>query len=98
MHGEAIAIGMILEAFLSFKLCGLGQHQLEDIKNTILERYKKVTFKKQDIKEILELLKFDKKNSHGQINFVLIKYIGGALIDQRVPLDLFEEAFAYYKD
>ncbi len=98
LHGEAIAIGMILEAFLSFKLCGLGQHQLEDIKNTILERYKKVTFKKQDIKAILELLKFDKKNSHGQINFVLIKYIGGALIDQRVPLDLFEEAFAYYKD
>ncbi len=98
LHGEAIAIGMILEAFLSYKLCGLGKHQLEDIKNTLLERYKKVSFKKQDIDAILQLLKFDKKNSHGQVNFVLIKYIGGALIDQRVPLDLFEEAFVYYKD
>ncbi len=73
LHGEAIAIGMILEAFLSFKLCGLGKHQLEDIKYTILKHYKKVSFKKQDIEAILELLKFDKKNSHGQINFVLIK-------------------------
>lgn len=98
LHGEAIAIGMILEAFLSFKLCGLGEHQLVDIKNTLLERYKKVSFKKQDIEAILQLLKFDKKNSHGQINFVLLKYIGGALIDQRVPMVLFEEAFAYYKD
>ncbi len=98
LHGEAIAIGMILETFLSSKLCGLGKHQLEDIKNTILERYKKVSFQEKDIEAILELLKFDKKNSHGQINFVLLKYIGGALIDQRVPMVLFEEAFAYYKD
>jgi len=98
LHGEAIAIGMILEAYLSFKLCGMGKHQLEDIKNTILERYKKVSFKKQDIEAILQLLKFDKKNSHGQINFVLLKYIGGAIIDQHVPLVLFEEAFAYYKE
>jgi 3-dehydroquinate synthase len=98
LHGEAIAIGMIMEAFLSFKLCGLGKHQLEDIKNTILERYKKVPFNKQDIEAILQLLKFDKKNSHGQINFVLLKFIGGAIIDQRVPVVLFEEAFAYYKD
>ena len=98
LHGEAIAIGMIMEAFLSFKLCGLGKHQLEDIKNTILDRYEKVSFKKQDIEAILQLLKFDKKNSHGQINFVLLKFIGGAIIDQRVPIVLFEEAFAYYKD
>ncbi|NNJ89854.1 MAG: 3-dehydroquinate synthase, partial [Eudoraea sp.] len=95
---EAIAIGMILEAYLSFKLCGLGKHQLEDIKNTFLERFKKVSFEKQDIDAILELLKFDKKNSHGQINFVLLQHIGGAVIDQRVPLVLFEEAFAYYKE
>jgi len=98
LHGEAIAIGMILEAFLSFKLTGLGKHQLEDIKNTLLERYKKVSFNKQDIDSILQLLKFDKKNSHGLINFVLLNYIGNALIDQRVPVDLFEEAFAYYKE
>ncbi len=98
LHGEAIAIGMILEAFLSFKLTGMGKHQLEDVKNTILERYKKVSFTKEDIDGILQLLKFDKKNSHGQINFVLLQYIGGALIDQRVPSTLFEEAFTYYKE
>ncbi len=57
----------------------MGKHQLEDIKNTILERYKKIDFKKEDMNAILELLKFDKKNSHGQINFVLLKYIGGSL-------------------
>lgn len=98
LHGEAIAIGMILEAFLSFKLAGLGKHQLEDIKNTLLERYKKISFNKQDIDAILQLLKFDKKNSHGKINFVLLKCIGDAVIDQQVPLDLFQEAFTYYEE
>lgn len=98
LHGEAIAVGMILEAFLSFKLTGLGKHQLEDIKHTILERYKKVSFKEQDIKAILQLLKFDKKNSHGQVNFVLLKRIGEAVIDQQVPSNLFDEAFAYYEE
>jgi 3-dehydroquinate synthase len=98
LHGEAIAIGMVLEAFLSAKLCGLGPNQLADIKNTLLERYKKVPFTQEDIDGILELLKFDKKNSHGLINFVLIKRIGEALIDQRVPYNMFEEAFAYYKE
>ena len=98
LHGEAIAVGMVLESYLSAKLCGLGPNQLADIKNTILERFKKVSFTQEDITGILELIKFDKKNSHGLVNFALIKRIGEALIDQRVPYNLFEEAFAYYKE
>lgn len=98
LHGEAIAIGMVLEAFLSSKISGLGNHQLEDIKNTLLERYKKIAFTPEDIEAILALLKFDKKNSHGHINFVLLQRIGEAVIDQQVPKKLFTDAFAYYSE
>jgi 3-dehydroquinate synthase len=98
LHGEAIAAGMVLEAYLSHRLSGLGLHQLEDIKNTILERYKKVPFSEADIDAIVSLLKYDKKNSHGVINFVLLKRIGEAVIDEQVPADLFAEAFAYYEE
>ncbi|MEE9363761.1 MAG: 3-dehydroquinate synthase [Cellulophaga sp.] len=98
LHGEAIAIGMILEAFLSTKLSGLSFKHLEDIKATFLERYKKVTFTDSDITNILALLKYDKKNSHGNINFVLLKSIGETVIDIKVPHDIFAEAFAYYKE
>ena len=98
LHGEAIAIGMILEGFLSYKITGLPKSALTDLKNTMLERYKKVSFTAADITHIVSLLKFDKKNSHGKINFVLLSAIGETEIDCQVPTHLYEEAFAYYKE
>ncbi len=98
LHGEAIAAGMILEAFLSHKTSGLAKEALEDIKVTFINRYGKVSFSDTDIESILALLKFDKKNSHGNINFALIKNIGHAVIDVQVPQDLYAQAFAYYKE
>jgi len=98
LHGEAIAIGMILEGYLSYKITGLPKEQLEDIKATFLGNYKKISFTPEVIFEILNLLKFDKKNSHGMINFVLLNRIGSPIIDQQIEPNLYAEAFAYYKD
>ena len=98
LHGEAIAIGMILEAYLSHKLTGLTQEELEDIKSTFLKRYQKIDFTDNDITAILSLLKFDKKNSHGNINFVLLEAIGNPIIDVKIPNELYLEAFTYYKE
>lgn len=98
LHGEAIVAGMIMESYLSHKLLGLGTNQLEDIKKTFQKRYKKIEFTESDIEDILSLLIFDKKNTHGNINFVLLQRIGEAIIDNRVPRELFPEAFAYYKE
>jgi len=98
LHGEAIAIGMILEGYLSHKLCGLTLNQLSDIKTTFLKHYPKTDFKASDIESILSLLKFDKKNTHGHINFVLLNAIGKPVIDVQIPTELYHEAFAYYKD
>lgn len=98
LHGEAIAIGMILEGFLSYKLTGLTKNELEDIKKTFLTRYPKTSFTKKDIDIILTLLKFDKKNSHGNINFVLLKSIGKTVIDIKVTPELLKESFSYYAE
>ena len=98
LHGEAVVAGMILESYLSHKLLALGTYQLEDIKKTLNKRYTKIEFTEDDIEDIISLLKFDKKNTHGNINFVLIQRIGEAVIDNRVPQELFHEAFAYYKE
>ena len=98
LHGEAIAIGMILEGYLAHKITGLPESEMEDIKSTFLRRYEKVTFTDEDIYNILSLLKFDKKNSHGKINFVLLEKIGKPVIDVQIPPNLYREAFAYYKE
>lgn len=97
LHGEAIAIGMILEAYLAHKLTGLSKLDLDEIKETFLRFYPKVDISTKEISKIKSLLIHDKKNSHGNINFVLLNEIGDAVVDIKVPDELIDEAFTYYK-
>lgn len=96
LHGEAIAIGMILEAYVSMTVCGLNKTELETISTGILKTFSKVEFTKMDQESIISLLKYDKKNSHGIIKFVLLEAIGQPKIDCTVSNELIYEAFAYY--
>ncbi len=98
LHGEAIAAGMILEGYLSHELQGLSKLSLDEIKKTFLTHFDKVDFTDADIDAILQLLKYDKKNSYGNVNFVLLHSIGKAVTDIKVPEELFQKAFAYYKE
>lgn len=96
LHGEAIAIGMILEAYLSNKTTGLPDSELKAITDGILKTFNKVDINLNDQKFIFNLLKHDKKNSHGIVKFVLLEAIGKPKIDCQVENDLITEAFEYY--
>ena len=97
LHGEAIAIGMILESFISVALTGLSQDELDEITTTFNDMYDAVAFAKADITSIIEYLKYDKKNANGQINFVLLESIGKPVIDKQVSNELIHTAFDYYQ-
>lgn len=98
LHGEAIAVGMILEGYLSHELTGLSKVDLNEIKQAFLKKFKKVAFSSDDVEIIIDLMKHDKKNSNGNINFVLLSEIGSTVLDVKVAGDLFKKAFAYYKE
>lgn len=97
LHGEAIAIGMILETYISTKIHEFSESSCDIIKDVILEYFNKVDILESDYNPIIELLKFDKKNEHGNINFVLLEAIGKPKVDCLVPNELIIEAFNYYK-
>ncbi|MBT4903672.1 MAG: 3-dehydroquinate synthase [Flavobacteriaceae bacterium] len=97
LHGEAIAIGMILEAYLSTKLTGLRQEESDEIKTVFNSIYPKIDFTPNEIEAILSLLQYDKKNSHGKVKFVLLEAIGKPVTDIEVPVALFQASFDYYK-
>ncbi|MEZ4796615.1 MAG: 3-dehydroquinate synthase [Flavobacteriaceae bacterium] len=97
LHGEAIAIGMVLATYISNKLLGFPEQKMKDVKSTMIDLYSKVDFTNKDYQEIISLLKFDKKNSHGNINFVLLNDIASPKIDCIVENKLILEAFDYYK-
>ena len=98
LHGEAIAIGMVLESYLSHKLTGLSKIELEEIKREFKKYFTPISFSKVEIETIIALMKHDKKNQHGNINFTLLASIGNAVINIRVPHELLTESFLYYMD
>lgn len=97
LHGEAIAIGMILESFISYKKGMLSSEEYLQIKSTIKSIYKEILFEEEDLIPIQELLVHDKKNEYGNIQFVLIEGIGNIKINQFVENKEIKEAFEDYK-
>lgn len=96
LHGEAIAIGMILECYISAQLLGFSNQDLDYISSTIGNIYAHVHIAPEDHEPIIELLKYDKKNEYGNINFVLLHEIGHPKIDCMVANDLILKSFVYY--
>lgn len=98
LHGEAIVVGMIMEAYLSHKLCGLPAEDLRDITDHLLSRYPKVDLPEAAEEAMVNLLRFDKKNTHGKVQFVLLQEIAKPQIDREVPSNLLAESFSYYRE
>lgn len=96
LHGEAIAIGMILEGFISYTLVGLPLETALEIKNVFDTHFSKVHFIEEDIDQCIDYLKFDKKNSHGEVKFALLSNIGAPAIDILVQEETIREAFSFY--
>ncbi len=91
-HGEAIAIGMILEAYLSFKHYGLTESAYLEIKEYIQSLYPAYQFSKANFKSILAYMQADKKNENGDLLFSLIPEIGKCDFNVQVQEDWVIEA------
>ncbi len=97
-HGEAIAFGMICETYISSKLFDLSTEKVDEIKTTITNIYGKLNLTENDFDTIIELLKHDKKNTNGLINFVLLNQIENFKIDCKVDNALILESFYFLKN
>jgi len=96
LHGEAVAIGMLCEAYISNKVMDLPEKQLKEITETILSLYAHFEFSASDFHQLIELMKNDKKNERGEINFTLISKIGKGHINQKVDIECILEALNFY--
>ena len=96
LHGEAIAIGMILESYISKEKGMLSNEEFYQIKYTLTDIFEKQLFTKNDVELIQNLLIHDKKNEYGKIQFVLIEEIGKIIINQSVENQLIVNSFEDY--
>lgn len=95
-HGEAIAIGMVCESYLSSKLCGLPVEKAQMVKDYIADLYPSVHIGKDDIVAILEYLKHDKKNTKGTVNFVLLSDFETYVLDCQASNEQITESIEFY--
>lgn len=98
LHGEAIAIGMVLEAYLSWQENLLTENEYTEIKDVIRSIYPKVYFSAEDILNLTQLLVHDKKNEGGRVQFVLLESIGHAVINKSIPNNMIVKAFEDYQN
>ena len=96
LHGEAIAVGMILESYISKEKNLLSNEEYQEIKFIINDIFDRVEFTEKDINEIIELLIYDKKNEFGKIQFALLDGIGKIIINQEADNELILKAFKDY--
>lgn len=98
LHGEAIAVGMICEAFLSKKLLGLSEAELETISSTLKNLYPEPQIYKADFTSIIKLMYQDKKNTNSFLNHSLLYEIGRAGYDIAVDeKDVMDSLFYFNK-
>lgn len=97
-HGEAIAIGMICEAYLSKILKGLSDAELTDIYQFILKIYGKYDIEPFDFQQLIALMRQDKKNdSAANINFSLLPKIGSVEVNCIASETEIEASLAFYR-
>lgn len=98
LHGEAIAVGMILATYISSEMFAFPKLKLENITEIILSKFQKINFENKDIEAIIKLLIYDKKNSNGKVLFVLLSDFGKHKINCEVPNSLIHKSFSFYRN
>ncbi len=96
-HGEAVAIGMICESYLSKTQLDLSSKDLREISEFISRYFTKYSLRSILSPELISLMRQDKKNEQPDaINFTLLKKIGKGSINHVCSDSQIAAALNYY--
>jgi 3-dehydroquinate synthase len=97
MHGEAVAAGLIAEAFIAHQRDLLTKQSLDEISRYILSVFGKVTIDEKELDAIAVLTLQDKKNKGNRVLCVLLEGIGKAMWDFEISIDEIKGALSFYR-
>lgn len=97
LHGEAIAVGMICEAYLSHRYNALSAEELQEVVASVRKTFPDYSLKTKTFPRLLEIMKNDKKNLDGKIGFSLLESIGSCSYNHYLEEDKIIEALNYYQ-
>ena len=98
LHGYAVAYGMVCELYLSASKTDFPTDKMHQTVRFILDHYGRLPYTCDDYPELLELMRHDKKNTSGIINFTLLGGIGDTRINQTATKEEIEEALDFLRE
>jgi 3-dehydroquinate synthase len=98
LHGEAIAIGMICEAYLSVKKGFISDHDYIEIAQYLLKIYGTHDIADKDIYKIIPLTLQDKKTEGDVVLFSLLEKVGKGNYNIAIHADEMAEAIEAYRN
>ncbi len=89
LHGETVAMGMVMAADLSRRIGWLDADSAGHIRKVLEENYRMPVIPPADIsvERYLDLMASDKKAEQGTIRFILLRAIGDAAIEGEINSD-----------
>lgn len=100
-HGEAVAMGMLTESYISYKMGYLSEAEFKEIETMIRSfPFALLISEKVDMQKMQNALLSDKKNARGKPRFVLLDKIGacnafGGSYCTDIPGDILEDALKW---
>lgn len=92
LHGEAVAVGMVMAADLSQRLGWISTDDLERTKRIIQRAHLPVKCPAIPLDEFLGFMAHDKKVLNGQLRLVLVSTLGKAIITKDFDVELMKQA------
>lgn len=96
LHGEAIAIGMLVEAVLSAENELIGKTELDEIFSNLIRLFGKTKIDESKIPNLIGWMENDKKNSRDRMNFSLLDGIGKSRYDIALSREQIAEGIRIY--
>ena len=94
-HGHCVALGIIVESYVSFAKGFLSREELEDISETIRSWFEIPPFDESACDALIDLMKNDKKNSANKILGCALKGIGNCSWDVEYSHAEIKKGFEY---
>ena len=98
LHGYAVAYGLVAELYMSARKAGFPTDRLHQTVRFIRDNYGSLNITCDDYPTLIGLMRHDKKNTAGKINFTLLAGIGDIRIDQTATEEDIKEALDFFRE
>jgi 3-dehydroquinate synthase len=99
LHGEAVAIGMVMANLLSFELGLMDERELKRVERLLTTHNLPIDYNIEDVDSFYNKFFLDKKSANNEIKFILPKGIGDFEIKKNIDTTIIKRVLnKFYKD